>query len=309
MIRKYAAGVDGGGTQTTVVVADETGQAKQSFISGAINLNGQAEADVRNSLLYIIDKIHEISGGASHEVQLCIGVAGISNPVVTEKVHEIVRAYGFTGDILLAGDHETALYGAHECDIGIVLIAGTGSICYGRNSSRLSHRTGGFGHLIDDAGSGYWIGRELLAAVVQEQDGRIARTVISEMVYNQLGMASISDIIDYVYAKERNKKEIAALAPILTAACKYGDATALKIADECAQSLLELIHPVVLRLNMHEGNLAFSGSVLRHNDDIRLGLEERLRLVYPQLTCVKAKRDGANGAMLMALRRLKQMEH
>ncbi|NOV01569.1 N-acetylglucosamine kinase [Paenibacillus planticolens] len=303
-MKRYVAGLDGGGTKTAVTVADESGLVVHTFTSGAINYNGQDAESIRRSFQDIFEEIAGVCGGLENCRQIVIGAAGVSNPTVTVRLEANVRECGYQGKVFITGDQETALCGAHDSEYGIILIAGTGSICYGKKEDGMIHRAGGYGHLIDDEGSGYSIGRDLLSALVRAQDGRIKETVITEMVYAQLQFTTVQQIIGFVYNKETNKKDIAALAPILSVACTQEDEAALAIAAKSAQSLFEIAVPVVEKLSMQQGSLAMTGSVLLNNNYVRNAFVERLNERYPDLACIKAKKDAASGAVLMALNRL-----
>jgi len=305
---KYVAGLDGGGTKTAVCIADEQGRVVGSFASGPINYNGQDAESVRETMAGILAEIAAACGGLDRCVRLCIGAAGVSNPAVVPRLTAVVRESGYAGGLDIAGDIETALWGAHEGRPGLILIAGTGSVCYGRNAEGEVWRAGGYGHLIDDEGSGYSIGRELLSAVVRAADGRAPETAITQLVYGQLGFGSVPELIAFVYDRDRNKKDIAALAPLLSDACGAGDEAALGIAERSADGLLELVAPVAERLGLHEGALAAAGSVLLRNAHVRERFEEKLRRRYPRLQCRTAKHEPSYGAVLMALRRLKAEE-
>ena len=298
---KYAVGMDGGGTKTEVVIADEFGNTVQSFTSGAINYNGTDEESVRRSFQEMMDQIAHTVGDLHHCQCICIGAAGVSNPSVAERIRSVVKECGYTGDILIQGDHETALYGAHGKPDGVILIAGTGSICYGKNASGETHRTGGFGYLIDDEGSGYSIGRDLLSAVVRASDGRIPPTVITELVYDRLRIDSVAEIVRFVYDKHTNKKDIAALAPILTEACLQGDQEAINIAAKSAKALAELAGPVLNRLSMQDGVIAMAGSVLLKNSYIQDEFMKIMKAAYPEALCITPKHSAAVGAVMMAL--------
>ncbi|GGI46781.1 N-acetylmuramic acid/N-acetylglucosamine kinase [Paenibacillus marchantiophytorum] len=303
-MKRYVAGLDGGGTKTAVNVADETGKLVHAFTSGAINYNGQDELSIRQSFQEIFETIATACEGLDACAQIVIGAAGVSNPSVIARLEANVRACGYHGELLITGDQETALCGAHESEFGIILIAGTGSICYGKNEAGFTHRSGGYGYLIDDEGSGYSIGRDLLAALVRSQDGRLPETVITGMVYEQLQLSSVQQIIGFVYDKQTNKKDIAALAPILSAACELGDKAALGIVNKSAQALCEIAVPVVEKLSLQRGSLAMAGSVLMKNTYVQSLFAAQLNEIYPQLTCITAKNDAANGAVWMALNRL-----
>ena len=311
MRMNYAAGIDGGGTRTQVVVSTEYGEVIQTLSAGPLNYNGQDEATVTATLTGLAERISQAvtsHGGealASCQV-ICVGAAGISHPRVSGWLQDTLRASGYEGELMLVGDHETALYGAHGGEAGMILIAGTGSICYGRNSADATHRAGGYGHLIDDGGSGYSIGRELLAAVVQAADGRRSPTLITKLVYEQLDIATVEALVGYVYDSGRTKKDIAALAPLLTIACEAGDTQALEIAEASAAGLVPLIRAVADRLDLQTGPLALLGSVLTANQYVREALTTQLAAALPELAVVPQRQDAAHGAALMALEWLRR---
>ncbi|WP_168122548.1 BadF/BadG/BcrA/BcrD ATPase family protein [Paenibacillus sp. HB172176] len=324
---RYVAGLDGGGTKTAVAIADEYGRVIHEFVAGPLNYNGGEEAAIRATLAQIYEVIchecrrHSTERGAHEDASghvdgartipatdedegcsvICIGAAGISNPLVSGRLTSGLREAGYRGKLVLVGDHETALCGAHEGLTGMILIAGTGSIAYGRNSDGKTHRAGGFGHLIDDEGSGYSIGRDLLSAVVKADDGRLNPTLLSGLVYEWLKLETISDIVGFVYDKNRGKKDIAALAPLLSVACDAGDAAALAIAEKHAFSLVETAAAIVQKLDMANGELALLGSVLQRNRQIREAFETMLREKFPMLQCIDGKKDAAYGAVILAL--------
>ncbi|MBB6730428.1 BadF/BadG/BcrA/BcrD ATPase family protein [Cohnella zeiphila] len=301
---KYAAGIDGGGTKTAVRIANEDGRTIASFEAGPLNFTGQDEISVRLTLQDIFDQIGVACGELSLCIQTCIGAAGISHPTVAERLTAAVRGSGYEGGLLLTGDHVTALCGGVDSLHGIIVIAGTGSICYGQTEAGLSHRTGGFGHLIDDEGSGYSIGRELLAAVVRAEDGRSGPTVLTRLAFERLQADGVRDIVGFVYDQTRNKKDIAALAPLLSEACAAGDPAALAIAERSARALLGLVVPVAEKLSLAEGPLALAGSVLLRNDYVRDKFRKLLSERFPRMTVFPARRDAADGAVRLALSRM-----
>jgi len=301
---RYVAGIDGGGTKTAVTLADENGEAKHAFVTGPINYNGQDEDSIRASFEEIFRTIGRECGGLEHCAEVVAGAAGVSNPAVPSKLASLARSCGYEGGFFVTGDHETAHRGALDRPHGIVLIAGTGSICYGRNEAGVERRAGGCGFILDDEGSGYAVGRELLSAVVRAEDGRLPPTAITSLVYDRLGMSSVRQLIAFVHDKRTNKKDIAALAPLLTEACELGDSAALAIAARSAAALEELVVPVAEKLAMQKGDTALAGSVLLRNEHVRTALTDLLKRRYPGMSVFPAKRDAAWGAVRMALDRL-----
>ena len=302
----FVIGLDGGGTKTEVVVCDLQGNVISLFRSGAININGENVTNVENNLRYIFEKIFSETGPSSKCACTCVGAAGISNALARETLKAAIVSSGYSGRFIISGDHQTALYGALGKGEGIILIAGTGSICYGRNKYGSEHRTGGFGYLIDDEGSGYAIGRDMLSAIVRAYDGRGEATALTDMVFSQLKINSVEELISYIYSKETNKRDIAKLAPNLTHACKNGDSAARAISHKCSNELFKLVKPVVEKLDLYKGEIALSGSILTKDQYIGNTLAEKVSQEFPGLKCVYPRNDAAYGAAMMALESAKQ---
>lgn len=297
----YVVGIDGGGTKTAVTIAYDNGDIALNFAVGPINYNGGDHTAIAATFEEIFKNINSCCGSLADVAHICIGAAGVSNPQVKHFLEQNVRNNGYAGQITITGDQETALYGAQNAMRGIILIAGTGSICFGINEKGKRHRTGGFGHLIDDEGSGYSIGRNLLSILVQAEDGRLSDTIIPAMVYEQLQLSTVQEIIGFVYSKATTKKDIAKLAPIMSLACERGDKQALKLAERCAVSLYELVVPVIERLELHESQIAIAGSVLQKSSFVKEALERKLSREYPRIKLIMPIKDAAYGAVLMGL--------
>lgn len=292
-------GMDGGGTKTAVTVADKNGTVLETLKSGGMNYNGQDSHLIEQSFADIFARLRQ-KGYLEHCLSMCIGAAGTSNPSVEKNITELVRGQGYAGTLYIAGDHEIALYGAHGRLDGMILIAGTGSICFGTGEDGTLLRSGGFGYLIDDEGSGYAIGRDILSAVVQASDGRLPETLLSRQVFEFLNLQTIPELIKFVYHESTGKKGIAALSILLPEACAAGDGAALAIADKCADELVKLVVPVADKLGMQAGQLALSGSVLQKDVLIQGKFKNRLQQLYPDMDCIEPKFDAAYGAVLLA---------
>lgn len=296
----YMLGIDGGGTKTAVTVLGEDKQILHTFNTGAININGESEENVRKNIFEIINKSTSYFDEAAICQSICVGAAGISNIKAKQLIEETIKLTGYSGKLKITGDHETALFGAIGKPVGIILIAGTGSIAFGKNSLGEEHRTGGFGYLIDDEGSGYAIGRDILTVVVRAFDGREEETILTELVFEKLSVSSIGEIIKFLYNKDTNKRDVAALAPILANACQRGDKAAIRIANKCSTELLKLIVPVVEKLNLYDCDLAMAGSILQKVDNIRDEFISNVMSRFPNINCIFPKNDASYGAALMA---------
>ena len=296
---EYVIGLDGGGTKTKVLVADRNKKILESFLAGAINYNGSEKERIDRNMQTIFQTILEKGYANKDCIGICIGTAGISNPLVHQYIKSNIDLFGYSCPVSIVGDHETALVGALLQSEGMILIAGTGSICYGRDEKGNSYRTGGYGHLIDDEGSGYAIGRDILSAVVRAYDKRCEATVLTKLVLDYLNIQTIEELIRYVYDPGHSKKDIAKLSVLIEKAYRLQDQAAIAIVDHCVSELMELTKPI-LKVMKEDCSIAVSGSILLKNQDIFDKLCAGMKKEHPLVTITKPKKDAAFGAVILA---------
>ena len=292
-------GWDGGGTKTEVCLTDETGRVTASAFFGPLNPNGASPERVSDTVKQCVLYMKEHAGALSEIGGLVIGMAGISNRGASAFVKNALASAGWTGPFCLTGDQEIALAGAVDGP-GMLLIAGTGSVCCGRDIKGQPFRVGGYGYLIDDAGSGWAVGRSILAAVVRAEDGRGPATVLTGLVFERLKIKTVGDQITWLYTPETGKREVAALASLLPDALDRQDAAAAAIARQAASDLADLAETGWKKTGLKEGNLAVTGSILLRIPVIRSLLEERLSRTCPLLRVAEPLGTPAEGAAKMA---------
>ena len=294
----YYCGWDGGGTKTEVCIQHENGEtASQSF--GPLNVNGSSKETVEKTVREAVNCMHCQPGGLADCAMLVIGMAGVSNRDAAEMVTQAVRQAGYAGPLRLRGDQEIALAGAIQGH-GAVLIAGTGAICYGRDPAGNSFRVGGWGYLIDDGGSGYAIGRDILMAAARAEDGRGKDTCLKQKALEALGAEDIRGMITWLYAPGTGKKEIAALAPLLLPALEAGDEAACEIARKAANDLAELVITGWRKTGMRDGEAAMTGSILNRFGPIRAMTEAHIHAALPDVRLISPRFSPARGAAIMA---------
>ncbi|MBQ6859248.1 MAG: ATPase [Clostridia bacterium] len=298
----YYCGWDGGGSKTEVLCCDASGQETGRAVFGPLNINGAPRERVRQTIADAVAYMASMPDGLAGCVRLVIGAAGVSNVEIYSFIEEHVRAEGYAGALLIVGDQEIALAGAVEGP-GAVLIAGTGAICCGYDGKEKRTRVGGCGHLIDDGGSGYAIGRDILSAVARGEDGRAEATCLRKMVFERLGISQVSGIVTWLYNGTTGKKEIAAFAPLLLEALKMGDAAAERIAVCAAQELAALAAAAWKNLGLEEGELALTGSVLAHYEVIREQVKAILAEDFPQMRIISPRGSAAEGAVRLAMQK------
>ena len=296
----WYGGWDGGGTKTRVRIEDQEGRllAEQDF--GPLNPNGAEPERVRATVGDAVSFMARQPGGQEACGGLVIGAAGVSNRDVGILLGDALREAGWKRPYRLVGDQEIALAGAIE-GYGAVLIAGTGAICYGRDREGKLFRVGGYGYLIDDVGSGYAIGRDILTATVRSWDGRQGPTCLARAVLDTLGVTEAGGVISWLYAPETGKKDIAALARLLEAALAAEDETALRIARRAAADLVELVTAGWRKTGLQDGELALTGGVLRPGSLIRTWTEEGVAAAYPAIRIHEPLASPAAGAVRLAM--------
>lgn len=300
-MKRYIAGWDGGGTKTAVQVRDIDGNIVLKTESGGLNFNSHSQEEMKTIIEGLIGEMAQLSGGLENYEMICVAVAGISNPQASDFLKSTIRNAGLTCELMIVGDQEGALYGALGDSVGLVLVSGTGSICFGKNEAGATARAGGWGHIIDDEGSGYAIGRDILSAAVGSYDNRIPKSILYDLVMMKIGGNTVEDIIKYTYQTVINKKDIAGFAPLLIEALKQGDKQAIRIGDRASTSLTELVPPVAQKLRLEQGILAVTGGILTHYSYIREQVTNRLKQKLPKLQIIEPRYDNVTGVTLMAL--------
>lgn len=291
---EFVCGIDGGGTRTTVVcrTADGRDVGRREF--GPLNLNSIGETAFRESLLEMLGYVGSLGSCRA----LCLGASGITNDRVRMAAEDVLSGSPFPFRIM--GDHEIAHTGALGGKEGIILISGTGSVCYGRTSDGRSVFTGGWGHLIGDSGSGYGLGRDALIAVSKVFDGYGRTTVLKDMLAHDMGLDSERRIVSYVYSGD--KSVVAAVSPLVDAACRQGDAVATDIVESNAVALVDIVLAAAGRLGFKACSVALLGGLMEHGTCLKEAFVRRLKEKAPLLRCVAPLHDAAEGAVMEAQR-------
>ncbi|MBQ8095241.1 MAG: ATPase [Clostridia bacterium] len=295
----YFCGWDGGGSKTAVCLIDTDGAPLANASFGPLNANGASPERVRGTVGDALAFMKSQPGGLDACGGLVIGMAGISNKALSEQMYTYLSEGGYTGPLSLLGDQEIALAGAIDGP-GAILIAGTGSICYGKDSDGHPFRVGGYGYLIDDLGSGYAIGLSILTAVIRALDGRNPPTRLTSLVYNALSISDIPALITWVYARTTGKKEIAALSRLLLPALEEQDSAAQSIASKAARDLADLAITGLSQHHLIRAELALTGSIFEHYPLIRSTLESQVYAALPFIRICTPKRTPAEGAARLA---------
>lgn len=301
---EYIIGIDGGGTKTALKLADNDGNLIISNEGGPCNINSMSRESVLAMLTELInDSVRKADISLEKVKTICIGTAGVDRPDDKKILEDMIKQVGFKGRIIVTNDAETALYGGVGGGEGIMLISGTGSICFGKNEKGESKRAGGWGHIIGDEGSGYYIGIKAINRITKEQDGIKGKTLMTDLVLKYLKLENPSGLINYVYRSGAGKSEIASLAKVVDEAYKLGDTAAEEILLMAAKELYLCSKAVIegLGLNCKEVNLAVNGSVIVKNQCVSNEFKRLMSENYPRVNVINMKHDAAWGAVLMGI--------
>lgn len=303
-------GVDGGATKTQAAIVDEGGRLLGVGSGGPSNFDdvgqAQAQANVLQATAAAL-RMAEVDAppGAGEVSAAFLGLAGVVSDADRAIVQEIGRALALAAGGRVGVDHDcrVALAGGLSGRPGIVLIAGTGSACYGRNAAGEAWRAGGWGHLISDEGSSYWLGVRAMQTAVRAFDGRIAASMLQQRVLAQLGLAHMNEIMHHLHVVGMTPAEIAALAPLVTEAARGGDQIARALIGEGARALADCIFAVSQRLGFVDvaPEVALVGGLLQAGDIFVEPLRQAIQDRLPHARPIFAEMPPVLGACLLAL--------
>ena len=308
-------GIDGGGTKTACEIARLDGAPLGQATGGPSNYQTIGREATRGVLGQVISAAVRAAGRAHGlDVQaLCLAMAGVDRPADRAAVTEIATALTHDGSlgvhwapdvrIAIENDAVASLVGGAGRMLGVVVVAGTGSIAFGMNASGERRRAGGWGHLLGDEGSGYAIGLAGLRAVARAHDGRAPATALTDLVLAALHLASPTDLIGLAYGRW-GVPDVAAIAPLVFRAEADGDAVAAEIV-EAAAAELALAGSAVIRglcLEQEAFDVLTSGGAWQGSTRLRAGFAAAVATAAPRARVTAPREPPVRGAVLLALK-------
>jgi N-acetylglucosamine kinase-like BadF-type ATPase len=291
-------GIDAGGSKTTCVVGDEK-NVLASATAGGSNLTRVDESVARHALHESIRRASaaaDVDPGSVERV--CLGMAGAGRPQVSELARRIV-AEVIPGKIEVVGDNVITLHAAFVDGVGVVVIAGTGSIAYGRTRAGQTARAGGWGFAISDEGSGYWIGRSAVSLTLRAHDEGEPSALL-QAINKAWNVRSIDELVKM--ANGTPPPDFPGLVAAVLGAADTGDALARTLLTQAGTELARLAKIVMARLFPDSGNVpvAMSGGVFRNSQLLRQVFYNSLRSEYPNAVINSAVVDPWKGALELA---------
>lgn len=276
-------GVDAGGSRTRVSIADANGEtiASAEREGGAVR-PGEIQRSASIIAAAVRDAMLTLDPTLGAPRALCAGVAGVGRETERRALSDALHGESLADDVLVTTDAEIAMADAFGEDAGIVVIAGTGSIAYGRGPAGALERVGGWGPFIGDEGGGYWIARRALSVVTAATDGREPETSLVGAILTAAELDEVEALIPW--AASASVAQIASLAPVVVASAEAGDLRANALLGLAAEELVLHVRTLARALFQDERaavQVALGGGLLEPGSALRRRVEHRLKSAVP----------------------------
>jgi N-acetylglucosamine kinase-like BadF-type ATPase len=295
---KVFLGLDGGGTKTDATAIDEQGLLLARYIGGPSNPHSTLQKIALSEIMSAIDGLLEKLPDERREItSICLAVSGFyeaaEKSVLHGAVEEHLSRHKLHIPVFIQSEGQISLMATVGSLSGVLVIAGTGSICYGYSKDGSCIRTGGWGHLLGDEGSGYQLGLRALKNVMRSYDGVIPPTAMTDIILREFGWADLRELKGYIYDPAHTKAEIAAFSKVCIQAAEAGDPAAMAILTGEAQALAATA-AALLEHNpeLQQYPVVLSGSVFHYSPDFRRIFSSSLLEDFSSVTFI----DGSQAA-------------
>lgn len=305
----FFIGVDGGGSKTAFALSYANGipiVQTESIGCSYQSVGLERAADI------IADGIKKCSTQAGEPLEncayCCIGIpCWGENAESDSALYELLKQRLPGVPIKAVNDVEVAWAGAQECQPGIHIVAGTGSITYGVAPDGKTARCGGWNEFFGDEGSCYWIGRKGMELFSKEADGRIRKGPLYNIVRKELHLGDDYSFIDEVVTKiSPYRDKVAAFQKYVLAAAEAGDTAAIRLYREASIELALLVKALATQLSFENKsfNVTYSGGLFHADTFILEPLRAEIAKIDGELC--KPRRTAPEGALLMAINQFKE---
>jgi N-acetylglucosamine kinase-like BadF-type ATPase len=292
----YVVGIDAGGTKTVGLLADETGHVVAKARGGGANLQVQGELGAEKVLYDVLETLEPPAPIDA----LCLGMAGVDRPGEKEIVLGMLRRLGQRRAVRIENDAFIALVAGAPERTGIVVVSGTGSVAYGVDPAGQIARSGGWGYLLGDEGSGYWLGHAAVRRGIRAADGRGPATTLGDRVSEKLGLEVPAGLVEWFYDEKRSRHRVAELASLVEEAARDGDESARELLDQAAFHLASAARAVASQLSFPGSfSMVLAGGAFRACPSLFQRMEDCPDL--PRARVVRLEVEPARGAVTLAL--------
>ncbi len=252
----HVLGVDAGGTKTQIVLSNPDRHDMGMEIAGSFNFRQDKPEKLRDLIrvafknLIPSSQLHKLTVRA-----IAVGAAGVGTSEEREIVRKVIQSQFKLSHVYVHHDAFIAHHGAFEGEAGVMVTSGTGSIAYGRNHDGEETRAGGWGWLLGDEGSGWWIARGAVRAALAQWEGSGPETRITEFLTDTFQVEDAYDLIPRIYADEIERSDLIPLVEQLADIARDGDDVASKLFILAGGEIAALALSCAKQLNIPLGEL------------------------------------------------------
>ncbi|RJP19042.1 MAG: hypothetical protein C4527_27930 [Candidatus Omnitrophota bacterium] len=299
----YVFGIDGGGSTSRAILITDAGRVVHLAKGPGVNYHEVGAGSVSTTISRLFKETLLAAHARQDECRgVCLGLAGVGREQDRAILKPLFDEVFGKNAYLLVSDAEIALTSGNLSESGIVIIAGTGTILFGRNEQGREGRVGGHGPLLSDEGSGYCIALQGLRAIVRSHDGFEGATLITKSVLEHLKMKTVDELIPWVYAQSTNRRKIAALASFVIQAANEDDPLADEIINQEADALALGVEVLKKKLEMPDCfDVVLSGGLFSASSYYRQIVRRKLLYLLPGANVVSPQLEPVIGAGLYAM--------
>lgn len=297
MIDPVVAGIDAGGTKTRAFVVTRAGEIVGRGAGGGANL--LTSPDPQGSIAAAL----QAALAGRRPAAVVLSCAGGDREAERDRGRAILEALlGRDVPVDVTHDAKAALYAGDRSGCGVVLVAGTGSVAYGRNAEGDEQRAGGWGYLIGDEGSAVWIGLEGLRAAAHAVDGRGAPTAIVAHLLHELRVAELAAALPLLYGRPHPPPAVMAAARAVAVAASADDLIAEGILRRGGNALGRAATVVAVALGLADGPVYLAGGAFEQLPALGHHVRSELLTMLPRAAVEAVREEPAMGAARLAAR-------
>jgi len=290
-------GIDGGGTKTRCALGDDR-KILAAATAGGSNITRTGVNQARESLHTALKEVCATANVSPHKIDtVCMGASGGGRPETAASFRQIFAEIT-PAPVQIVGDMVIALEAAFGSGAGVIVVAGTGSVAYGRDVNGQTIRVGGWGFAISDEGSGHWIGRCAVASVLRALDEGHRSTLLAD-ISEAWNLVTVDDLV--IAANALPPPDFSRLFSLVVHAAVSGDTLAQSLLTGAASELSRLAALVVQRLPQTPyPPVAMTGSVFRQSEQVRRTFVDELERRFPGIGIHREIADPVEGALALA---------
>lgn len=296
----YIFGVDGGGSNSRALLVTDQGRVVFCGKGGGVNPHEVGAAQTVNTIEKLFNAALQEARARKEEcIGIGMGLAGAGREKDKATLAPLFDNLFGKIPYVLTTDADIALTSGTLSDTGVLVLIGTGSMVYGRNDEQETARAGGYGPLVSDDGSGYWLAVEGLRAIVRAHDGIDPPTMLTERFLEALKLNTVEELISWTNSLDASRREIAALAPLVIRAAGEDDAAADDIMNRGADALALAVEQVHASLQLSDRfDLVMAGGLVSHMTDYFQLIRRKILYINPGATVGLPKLEPVFGALL-----------